>query len=391
MMELQFAERISRLEPYALASRWQQAQKNNFSGHELLNLSIGNPEDGPDLNVLNNLSETVTIQDRHGYQSYQGTSLLIESWRHWLGYHLNLQLNNQQLMVTQGAREAIHLVSMALLNPGDIVLGPDPGYPLYKTIAEIYGAEYVSYSLQEDKHWQPDMTQLENLDVDRVKLMWLNSPHMPTGKVLKKSILMKLKEWAKANKVFLVNDNPYAVVRNRRPASIFADVNTERNLIEIFSLSKSHQMAGWRMGALAAHEQVIDTLLSVKTFTGSGAFLPFQEAAAEALKRDVLQKAPFSEAMEKKARDMKYAFSLQGCETIESDSGMFLWVHCPKDFSSGDHFANYLMNVMGIFVAPGHLFGKNGEKYVRVSLGVREGKIREVLRRVMFSRQKVEM
>lgn len=391
MMELQFAERISRLEPYALASRWQQAQRNNLSGYEVLNLSIGNPEEGPDLNVLNSLSETVTINDRHGYQAYQGTSLLIESWRHWLDYHLNLQLNKQQLMVTQGAREAIHLVSMALLNPGDIVLGPDPGYPLYKTIAELYGAEYIPYNLQEENQWQPDFEQLKNLDAKRVKLMWLNSPHMPTGKVLEKSILRELKSWAKANKVFLVNDNPYAVVRNGRPTSIFMDVSTERNLIEIFSLSKSHQMAGWRMGAIAAQEQVIEILLSVKTFTGSGAFLPFQEAAAEALNRDLRQKASFSEAMEKKAHDMKYAFSLLGCEKIESDSGMFLWVHCPQDFTSGDHFANYLMNVMGIFVAPGHLFGKNGDKYVRVSLGVKEGKIREVLRRVMFSRQKVEM
>ncbi|HKK68106.1 MAG TPA: pyridoxal phosphate-dependent aminotransferase, partial [Bacteroidales bacterium] len=177
MMELQFAERISRLEPYALASRWQQVQRNNLSGHEVLNLSIGNPEEGPDLNVLNSLSETVTIKNRHGYQAYQGTSLLIESWRHWLDNHLNLQLNSRQMMITQGAREAIHLVSMTLLNPGDIVLGPDPGYPLYKTIAELYGAEYIPYNLQEERHWQPDIEQLKNLDAKRVKLMWLNSPH----------------------------------------------------------------------------------------------------------------------------------------------------------------------------------------------------------------------
>ena len=390
-MELQFAERINQLEPYALAERWQQAQKNNVSGHEVLNLAIGNPEEGPDSEVLNTLSEAVTFSNRHGYQSYQGTSMLIDSWRRWLGKHLNLHPEQQQLMVTQGAREAIHLVSMALLNPGDIVLGPDPGYPLYKTIAEMYGAEYISYNLLEENYWQPGAEQLKTLDAGRIKLMWLNSPHMPTGKVLKKPILDEIKEWARQNKVFLVNDNPYAVVRNSSPSSIFSDMESEKNLIEIFSLSKSHQMAGWRMGAIAAHEQVIDTLLSIKTFTGAGAFLPFQEAAAEALNQDVLQGTSLSEKMKAKARNMKYAFSLLGCQQIESDAGMFLWVRCPEEFASGDHFAHYLMNVMGIFVAPGQLFGKNGDKYVRVSLGVKEEKLREVLRRVLFSRQKVEM
>lgn len=390
-MELHFAERINQLEPYALASRWQHAQKNNSSGYELLNLSIGNPEDGPDLQVLQNLSETVSIKEHHGYQSYQGTALLIESWRRWLDCHLSLPLNPAQLMVTQGAREAILLVNMALLNAGDIVLGPDPGYPLYQTLAEMYGAEYIPYNLQEKNHWQPDMAQLKDMDANKIKLMWLNSPHMPTGKVIKNSILMEIKEWAKQNKVFLVNDNPYAVVRNSHPQSIFSDVGKDRNLIEIFSLSKSHQLAGWRMGAIAAQEQVIATLLSVKTFTGAGAFLPFQEVAAQALNRDVYQKSSFQEVMQKKAHDMIYAFSLLGCHHIESDSGMFLWVQCPKGFSSGEHFADYLMNVMGMIVAPGHLFGKNGGNYVRVSLGIKHEKVLEVLRRVTLSSQKVEI
>jgi aspartate/methionine/tyrosine aminotransferase len=383
---------MENLAPYYLAVKWQEIKEQKALGEHVLNLAIGNPEENPRDDVIAQLHDTINRSGFHGYQPYQGTSSFLTAWSAWLQKHFSLTTNpTSELLVTQGAREAIHLINMAFVDKNDTILVPDPGYALYRQTGLMYGANIQPYQLKASNQWLPDFDQLEQPMFTEAKLMWLNYPHMPTGAIANQNFWDKLMVWSQKHEVILVHDNPYGLIRNEKPVSVFHQTIGELPVMEIHSLSKSYNMAGWRIGAIAGRSDLIKSLLNIKTYTGSGTFLPLQYAAETALMNDDSWIEARNIHFNKNASLAKAFLRRLGCTTFYDQAGMFVWAKAPKEFAAGETFANYLLQVLGIFVAPGHIFGEEGAPFVRISLGVRESTMRQATQRVLSSIQSVEV
>ena len=388
-MDLKPSNRINQTGEYYFSSKLAQVRKLQAQGKEIINLGIGNPDIPPHPEVQQELVHASERYGSHTYQSYKGIPELRKAFSTWYHNVYNVNINPEtEVLPLMGSKEGIMHISMAFCNPGDCVLVPNPGYPTYNAVAGLLNLEVKHYNLNEKNNWLPDMNELECLVSENCKIIWLNYPHMPTGTKASDNLFKELVEFARKKKVLIVNDNPYSLVLNDYPLSLLSFDPDRKNVLELNSLSKSHNMAGWRVGFVAGNEQNIKYILQVKSNFDSGMFKPVQEAATKALQ---LKNGWFDSLNKIYNRRRKLIWEMLdqlGCNYLIDTAGMFVWAKIPEGFVNGEAFSDHLLFEKEIFAAPGSVFGSNGNKYIRFSLCASEEEIVMAIRRIGF-KQKV--
>jgi len=381
---LQEAERISTVQEYYFSTKLQQIKKMQDNGLPVINLGIGSPDLSPSEETITALAKSAENPNHHGYQSYKGINALREGIAEWSKKTYEIELNSEtEILPLMGSKEGIMHISLAFVNPGDIVLVPNPGYPSYSSAGKIVGANVQYFNLDQNNNWQPDFAQLENLDLSKVKFLWLNYPNMPTGAKANKDTFARLIKLARENNFLLCHDNPYSLILNSgRPLSIFNCEGAKDVCLELNSLSKSHNMAGWRLGWVAGKKELINSVLKVKSNFDSGMFLPIQHAAIEALKNDnSWHERQNQEYWQRKKLAMAIMDRL-GCSYDQQQEGMFVWAKIPSSAISAEDFSEEILQKALVFLTPGFIFGSNGEGFVRISLCSKENVLQEALKRI---------
>lgn len=381
---IQPARRVQSVNEYYFSTKLAEIRKMNASGHSVINLGIGNPDLAPSANTIKGLFQAANDPANHGYQSYIGIPELRIAFADWYKEFYHVTLNPEsEILPLLGSKEGIMHISLAFLNPGDEVLVPDPGYPAYKAVAALCEAKIVEYDLNESNNWSPDFNQLEKLDLSKVKLMWVNYPNMPTGKPASKELFEQLIAFGKKHSILIVNDNPYSLISADKPLSILSVQGAKEIAIELNSLSKSHNMAGWRVGMIGANPQFIQAILKVKSNMDSGMFKPIQLAAAEALRNSedwyTAQRKVYSD---RKLIGKEIMDALK-CNFSPDTSGMFIWARIPEHAKSSMDFSEDILQNKKVFITPGFIFGKNGERFIRLSLANDEAILTEALNRII--------
>ncbi|WP_420386183.1 pyridoxal phosphate-dependent aminotransferase [Roseivirga sp.] len=383
-MIIQPSSRLNTVQEYYFSQKLAEIREMIAEGKPVLNLGIGNPDGMPAPEVISALQESAVQEEMHGYQSYAGIPELkkaIVDWNHW-AYGIDLNPEKEVLPLI-GSKEGITHISLAFLDEGDEVLVPELAYPAYAAVANMVKAKVISYPLVEENDYQPDWQFLEQLDFSRVKLLWLNYPHMPTGAAAKQDTFERLVALARSKQFLLCHDNPYSMILPQsEPLSLLSIGGAKDVVIELNSLSKSFNMAGWRIGWVAGREDYIKTILKVKSNVDSGQFKPMMLAATEALK---LRESWFSQLNEKYQERRKQVWTLLdkiGCTYDREQQGLFVWAKIPEDYSKSTDLVDQLLYDKNIFITPGSIFGKKGEQFVRVSLCNRQSVLEEAISRV---------
>ena len=359
----------SPLKEYFFVGAQRQKQELISQGRRIADLSIGNPDLPPPAEVLDRLKESLSQPQNHGYQPNAGSNILRNAIASWYNRFFDADVNpGGEIIPLQGSRQGILQLSQALLKPGDEVLVPDPGYPSYSFAAKIIGATPVPYNLNSQNGFLPDLENLQNSDLSKVKIMWVNYPHMPTGVKALPDTFEQLVMFARQNNILIVNDNAYAFVRNNSPKSILSVAGAKEVALELNSLSKNYNLAGWRLGFLAGRADVISHLSQLKSHLDSGIALPLQHAAAAALDMGYKWFAPLNNVYNARAKSAHKLAQVMGCAPVGGDQGMFLWVKMPETAMTSAYYAHMLLHDAGILLAPGSLFGRNGEGHLRISL-----------------------
>ncbi|MBE6235976.1 MAG: aminotransferase class I/II-fold pyridoxal phosphate-dependent enzyme [Bacteroidales bacterium] len=356
------------------------------SGEEpVINLGIGSPDGTPPAEAIGALCEGASREGNHAYQSYVGTPELRQAFADWYARWYGVQLDPAtEIQPLVGSKEAILLISLAFLDKGDKVLVPDPGYPVYSSATRLAEADIIAYDLKEDNGWWPDFEALEQMDLSGVKLMWTNYPNMPTGAPASEDLYAALVDFGRRHDIFICNDNPYSFILNDRPLSILAQPGARDCCLEINSLSKAHNMAGWRIGMVAAHEDVITQILKVKSQMDSGMFKPLQMAAVEALRQGPGWFAGLNEEYSRRRELAGSIFDMMGVTYDKDSTGLFLWGRVPE--GTGLEMSDELLYGAGVFITPGFIFGKNGERYLRISLCAKPEVLMRAKQRIYESR-----
>lgn len=378
------ANRIQSVNEYYFSTKLAEIRKMNADGHSVINLGIGNPDLAPSENTIKGLMQAASEPSNHGYQSYIGIPELRNAFADWYKKFYAVDLNPEsEILPLLGSKEGIMHISLAFLNPGDEVLVPDPGYPAYKAVAALCEAKAIDYDLKEANNWCPDFNQLEKMDLTKVKLMWVNYPNMPTGRAASIKLFEQLIAFGKKHRILIVNDNPYSMISTANPLSILSVEGAKEIAIELNSLSKSHNMAGWRVGMIGAAFHFIQAILKVKSNMDSGMFKPIQLAAVEALRNsEDWYKKQRNVYMERKEIAKKILNALQ-CDFDSKTSGMFIWAKIPKKASSSKDFSEDILQNKKVFITPGFIFGKNGERFIRLSLANDNTVLTEALNRIL--------
>ena len=365
---IKVAERLNHIEEYYFSKKLREVKKLEMDGKPIINMGIGSPDILPPKKISESLEKSLNHKNAHRYQSYKGTDLLRESIKNFYKSNYNVELNSDNnILPLLGSKEGIMHISLAFLNPGDEVLIPDPGYPTYTSVTNIVGAKPIYFDLSEENSWLPDIDKLNQLNLTKVKLMWINYPNMPTGSDLDKVKFEELVFFAKQNEILLINDNPYSFILNKNPKSILSIENSIDYCMELNSLSKSFNMSGWRVGMLLGSKQNIDSVLKIKSNMDSGMFYGVQMGAVNALKLD---ESWFNKINDIYLKRKKIVLEICDILNLSYDSksvGMFVWAKINSNKSSKE-LTDYLLYEKNIFVAPGFIFGKNGEGYIRFSL-----------------------
>lgn len=377
------ADRLHTVEEYYFSKKLREVNALKEAGAPIINLGIGSPDLAPPKAVITAITDSLSDVSAHKYQSYQGLPALRLAMANFYKAHYNISLNPQnQVLPLIGSKEGIMHISMAYLNQGDAVLIPNPGYPTYTSVTKLVGATPVFYDLNATSNWQPDLVSLEATDVSKVKLMWINYPHMPTGTLGDKKILKGLVDFAKKNEILLINDNPYSFILNNQPSSIFNIEGAEQVCLELNSLSKTFNMAGWRVGMLTGAKAHLDNVIKVKSNMDSGMFYGIQKGAIEALNSS---KNWFSDLnliySERRKLIWELATALN-CTFETNTSGMFVWAKLPTGLKS-EAFIDKILHDYHLFIAPGTIFGTNGEGYIRFSLCAPSESIELAIKRVL--------
>ena len=377
------ADRLHTVEEYYFSKKLREVNALKEAGAPIINLGIGSPDLAPPKAVITAITDSLSDISAHKYQSYQGLPALRLAMANFYKAHYNIVLNPQnQVLPLIGSKEGIMHVSMAYLNQGDAVLIPNPGYPTYTSVTKLVGATPIFYDLNATSNWQPDLVSLEATDVSKVKLMWINYPHMPTGTLGDKKILKGLVDFAKKNEILLINDNPYSFILNNQPSSIFNIEGAEQVCLELNSLSKTFNMAGWRVGMLTGAKAHLDNVIKVKSNMDSGMFYGIQKGAIEALNSS---KNWFSDLnliySERRKLIWELATALN-CTFETNTSGMFVWAKLPTGLKS-EAFIDKILHDYHLFIAPGTIFGTNGEGYIRFSLCAPSESIELAIKRVL--------
>ncbi len=380
---IQPAQRVSEVKEYYFSLKLKEIAKMIQEGKPVINLGIGNPDQPPAPEVLEALNQAALRPDTHGYQGYIGIPELRDAFARWYQRFYQVELDSEsEILPLMGSKEGIMHISMAFLNPGDEVLVPNPGYPTYSAVTQIVGAKERTYDLLEEKNWQPDLEALEKEDLSKVKIMWVNYPNMPTGAKASKEFFEKLINFAKRNDILICNDNPYSFILNKEPQSILAIPGAKEVAVELNSLSKSHNMAGWRIGMAASNPEFIKYILRIKSNMDSGMFRPMQEAATRALNLEQKWYEEVNKVYKKRKKLVLKIMSLLGCTWQEDQAGMFIWAKIPDSYSSSKELSDKILYEANVFITPGFIFGNQGEKHIRISLCTNEEKLQESINRI---------
>lgn len=383
-INIQPAERLSLVSEYYFSRKLKEVAQMNAEGKDIISLAIGSPDMPPSKQTIQTLCEVASRPDTHGYQPTMGTpelrKAMADFYKRWYGVDLNPATEIQPLI---GSKEGILHVTLAFVNPGEEVLVPNPGYPTYTSLSKILGAKVVNYDLMEDNGWQPDFEQLEKMDLSRVKLMWTNYPNMPTGGNARMETYERLVDFARKHNIVVVNDNPYSFILNDKPMSLLQVEGAKDCCIEFNSMSKSHNMPGWRVGMCATNPTFISWILKIKSNIDSGTFRGIQLAAAAALSN--AEEWHHEANIETYSRRRKYAEQIMdalGCKYDPNQVGMFLWGRIPDSYSNCEELTERVLHEARVFITPGFIFGSKGERYVRISLCAKEEKIQAALERI---------
>lgn len=380
---IETANRIKSVEEYYFSKKLQEVRSLDSLDFPVINLGIGSPDLAPHQTVIQALNNTAIKPDVHAYQSYKGIPELRNSIADYYTRYFQVELNaDTEILPLVGSKEGIMHITQAFVNPGEKVLVPNPGYPTYAAVSSLAQAEINFYDLKEDNNWQLDLAAIEKMDLDKVKLFWLNSPHMPTGVQYPEEILQKLVFLAKKHHFLIVNDNPYSMILNQDYQSILSIEGASEVAIELNSLSKSHNMAGWRVGWCAGKKDFIDAILKVKSNMDSGMFKPLQIAAAEALKlREDWFESLNAVYMQRRSL-AKQILNKLGCSFDENQQGLFVWAKLPANISSSEELVDHLLYEYKVFLSPGFIFGTQGQGYIRISLCANENQFKAALDRL---------
>jgi aspartate/methionine/tyrosine aminotransferase len=347
---------------------------------DVINLGIGSPDGMPPMEAIEALCESATQPGNHAYQSYVGIPELRKAFAQWYSKWYGVELDpSKEIQPLVGSKEGILLISLAFLDKGDKVLVPDPGYPTYSSASKLVEAEILTYDLKEDNGWQPDFEALEKMDLSGVKIMWTNYPNMPTGAPATEELYSKLVDFGNRHGILICNDNPYSFILNDNPLSILSQPEAKKCCLELNSLSKAHNMAGWRMGMVAADADVIAQILKVKSQMDSGMFKPLQFAAVKALNQGEEWFTQLNVEYSRRRVLAGEIFDIIGAEYDKESVGMFLWGRVPQ---SGESVSDKLLYEAGVFITPGFIFGKNGENYIRISLCAKPEVLEEAAKRI---------
>ncbi|MAU17280.1 MAG: aminotransferase [Muricauda sp.] len=379
---METADRLNSVQEYYFSKKLREVRGLIAQGKPIINMGIGSPDLAPSPLVLETLRDSVTEAGAHQYQSYQGLPQLREAIADFYGQKFNVSVSpDSEVLPLMGSKEGIMHISMAFLNEGDEVLLPNPGYPTYASVTNLVGGKIVNYDLKAENGWFPDLKELSQKDLSKVKLMWVSYPHMPTGATATEEQLTSLVEFAKENNILLVNDNPYSFVLSSNPTSILSIEGAKDCTLELNSLSKTFNMAGWRVGMVLGNTEHINAVLKVKSNMDSGMFYGIQKGAIAALNSG----PDWFEALDK-VYTQRRALMFQlveklGCTYDKNAVGMFVWSKLPKGAAPSEQFIDDVLYDKDIFIAPGTIFGSNGEGYIRFSLCVKEEKIKEAIER----------
>lgn len=368
-MKMQVADRLSGVGEYYFSKKLREIDQMRAAGKDIISLGVGGPDQPPHPKVIARLAAEAAKPNTHAYQPYKGTAILRNAFARWYGRFYGVTLDPEsEILPLIGSKEGIMHVCMTYLNPGDKVLIPNPGYPTYRSAATIAGGVCVDYLLREENGWMPDFDEIERQGLDGVKIMIVNFPHMPTGAAPREGLFRDLVAFARRNGILLLHDNPYSFIRNEHPESLLATEGAKDVALELNSLSKSHSMAGWRIGMLAGAKERIDEVIRFKSNMDSGMFYPMQAAAAEALDLDEEWYRDLNRIYREREVIGFELLDLMGCSYAKPQSGLFVWGRLPEGVGDCFEFSDKLLYGCGVFITPGGIFGSEGNNYIRISL-----------------------
>lgn len=377
------SKRLKGIGEYYFSHKLREIEELNKAGKNIINLGIGSPDLPPHPDVIKTLQEEAAKPTVHAYQSYKGSPVLRKAMSDWYKKWYDVELNpDTEILPLIGSKEGILHICMTYLDRGDEVLVPNPGYPTYTSAVKLAGGKCVEYKLTAKNYYQPDFDKLEERKLKKVKLMFVNYPQMPTGHLPTVKLFEKLVRFARKNKILLVHDNPYSFILNDSPKSLLTVKGAKDCVIELNSLSKSHNMAGWRVGMVCGAKKRIEEVLRFKSNMDSGMFLPVQLAAARALSLGNDWHDSMNEVYRNRREKVFELLDLLGCKFSKVQAGMFVWAAIPGEFTNGFELSDEVLYKANVFITPGGIFGTAGDKYIRVSLCSTEEKIKEAIERI---------
>ncbi len=383
MKEIKPAQRLEEIKEYYFSKKLREVAEMNARGLDVISLGVGGPDRPPHESVRRRLGEEAMAESTHGYQPHVGAPELRENLAHWYKERYGVDLDpKSEIQPLIGSKEGILHISLAFVNPGDEVLVPNPGYAAYRSITKMIGGVPVAYDLKEETGWLPDFDELEKRDLSKVKIMWVNYPHMPTGTRPSRELLEKIVDFGKRHGILIVHDNPYSFILNPEPMSLLSVDGAKEVALEMNSLSKSHNMAGWRMGMVGGRADRIACVLKVKSNIDSGQFLPMMRAASEALTLGQDWTDEVNRGYASRRVLVEKILEELGCTWDPTQVGLFVWAKIPESYENGEQLADELLDKARVFVTPGSVFGTNGDKYIRLSLCAPENRLEEALERV---------
>ena len=376
------SNRTREVQEYYFSRKLKEVSKLIENGEPIINMGIGSPDIFPSRSVIKALEKSLSDPNAHKYQSYIGLTELRKSISKFYMKFFSVKLNpKNEVLPLIGSKEGIMHISLAFLNPGDKVLIPNPGYPTYLSVTKLVEADPLFYHLNEKNEWFPNISDLEKLDLSKVKLMWINYPHMPSGSTVTKPKLEKLISFTKKHKIILINDNPYSFILNNELVSLMSNKESFDNCLELNSLSKSFNLAGWRVGMLIGSEKFISSVMKIKSNIDSGMFYGIQKGAIEALNLDKSWFESINKIYSERRKLVWKLAELMNCSFSKKSAGMFVWARLPKKIKNSKDYVDALLKDKKIFIAPGSIFGSNGEGYIRISLCVSKDDIVRAIKR----------
>lgn len=386
---IEVSSRLNGIGEYYFATKLREIDALNKAGHQVINLGIGSPDLPPHPSVVEALHQEASKENTHAYQSYKGSPVLRKAVADWYKNWYRIQVDPEsEVLPLIGSKEGIMHICMTYLDKGDAALVPNPGYPTYSSAVKLAGGDVVSYELKEEHHWHPDVLELSKITEavqqrgSKVKLLFLNYPHMPTGQLPDNALLKEVVEFAKQHDILIIHDNPYSFILNDHPVSLFELDPRKEIVIELNSLSKSYNMAGWRVGMIVASQQHINNIMRFKSNMDSGMFLPVQIAAAKALALDQQWHDEVNKIYRARKNEAYQILDALNCTYSTDQVGMFVWAKIPHTFSNGFELSDAVLNKAKVFITPGGIFGAAGEKYIRVSLCSKKEVLQQAIERI---------